>query len=51
MLSKIYVQRLKEDQKPIRKTCCPWIRKNTDRGKFEKMMFINQKLFTKNGYF
>ena len=48
---KITVQSLKEDQKPIRKTCCQWIRKNIDRTKLERMMFTNEKIFIKNGYF
>jgi hypothetical protein len=48
---KIIVQKLKEDQKPIRKTCCQCIRKNISRSKPEKMMFTDEKLFTKNGYF
>ena len=42
---KITVQSLKEDQKPIRKTCCQWIRKNIDRSKLEKMMFADEKTF------
>jgi transposase len=48
---KINVQKLKQDQKPIRKTCCIWIRKNINRGKVEKMMFTDEKIFTRNGYF
>ena len=48
---KINVQSLKEDQKPIRKTCCQWIRKHIDRSKLERMMFTDEKIFTKNGYF
>ena len=43
---KITVQSLKEDQKPIRKTCCQWIRKNIDRTKLERMMFADEKIFT-----
>jgi hypothetical protein len=48
---KMTVQSLKEDQKPIRKTCCQWIRKNINRNKLETMMFTDEKYFTKNGYF
>ena len=32
---KITAQSLKEDQEPIRKTCCQWIRKNIDRTNLE----------------
>ena len=48
---KIIVQSLKEDQKSITKTCCQWIRKNIDRTELERLMFTDEKLFTKNGYF
>lgn len=48
---KTTVQHLKDDQKPIRKTCCQWIRKNINRNKLERMMFTDEKIFTKNGYF
>ena len=48
---KITVQSLKDDQKPIRKTCCQWIRKNIDRAKLERTMFTDKKVFTKNDYF
>ena len=48
---KITVQSLKEDQKPIRKTCYQRIRKNNDRSKLERMMFTDEKIFSKNGYF
>ncbi|CAF1221231.1 unnamed protein product [Didymodactylos carnosus] len=47
---KTTVQHLKDDQKPIRKTCCQWIRKNINRNKLERMMFTDEKIFTKNGY-
>ena len=36
---KINVQRLKQDQKSIRKSCCIWIRKNINRNKVASMMF------------
>jgi hypothetical protein len=48
---KISVQQLKEEQKPIRKTCCQWLRKNINHDKLQKMMFTDEKIFTKNGYF
>jgi hypothetical protein len=48
---KINVQRLKEDQKPIRKVCCQWIRKNISSSKVKRMMFTDEKIFTKNGFF
>lgn len=48
---KINVQKLKEDQKPIRKICCQWIRKNITRNKLQNMMFTDEKIFTRNGYF
>ena len=48
---KITAQKLKEDQKPIRKTCCQWIRKNINHNKLRIMMFTDEKIFTKNGYF
>jgi hypothetical protein len=48
---KIKVQKLKEDQKPLRKSCCIWIRKNIDRKRLERMMFTDEKIFTRNGYF
>ena len=47
---KICVQKLKDEQKPIRKTCCQWLRKNINRAKLERMMFTDEKIFTKNGY-
>ncbi|CAF3689023.1 unnamed protein product [Rotaria socialis] len=47
---KINVQKLKQDQKPIRKQCCTYIRKNIDRRKAENMMVTDEKIFTKNGY-
>ena len=48
---KINVQKLIEDQQQIRKTCCTWIRKNINNEKFRRMMFSNEKIFTRNGYF
>ena len=48
---KITAQKLKDDQKPIRKTCCQWIRKNINHNKLKIMMFTDEKIFTKNGYF
>ena len=48
---KIIGQKLKENQQPIRKTCCQWIRKNINHDKLKIMMFTDEKIFTKNGYF
>jgi transposase len=48
---KITVQHLKDNQIPIRKSCCQWIRKNISRYKLERMMFTDEKIFTKNGHF
>ncbi|CAM4847478.1 unnamed protein product [Rotaria magnacalcarata] len=48
---KINVQKLKEDQKPIRKTCCIWIRKNINNEKLRRIMSSDEKIFTRNGYF
>ena len=48
---KISVQDLKEDQKAARKSCCQWIRKNIDRSKVERLMFTDEKLLTRNGFF
>ena len=48
---KSIVQSLKEDQKSIRKTYCQWIRKNIDRSRLERVMFTDEKIFTKNDYF
>lgn len=48
---KITVQSLKDDQKPIRRTCCQWIRKNISASKVKKMMFTDEKIFTRNGFF
>lgn len=48
---KINVQKLKEDQKPLRKTCCQWLRKNINHDKLKRMMFTDEKIFTRNGYF
>ena len=45
------VQKLEEDQKHIRKTCCQRIRKNINYDKLKIMMFTDEKIFTKNGYF
>ena len=47
---KISVQGLKEDQKAARKSCCQWIRKNIDRSKEERLMFTDEKIFTRNGF-
>ena len=47
---KISVQGLKEDQKAARKSCCQWIRKNIDRSKVERLMFTDEKIFTRNGF-
>ena len=47
---KITAQKLKEDQKPTRKTCYQSIRKNINHNKLKIMMFTDEKLFTKNGY-
>ena len=41
---------LKEDQKAARKSCCQWIRKNIDRSKVERLMFTDEKIFTRNGF-
>ena len=48
---KINVQKLKEDQQQIRKTCCTWIRNNINNEKLRRIMFSDQKIFTRNGYF
>ena len=48
---KIRVQKLKIDQKRTRKTCCQWLRKNIDHDKLERIMFTDEKIFTRNGYF
>ena len=48
---KINVQSLKEEQKPIRKTCCQWIRKHISSSKVKTMMFTDEKIFTKNDFF
>lgn len=47
---KINVQKLKEDQKPIRKSCCIWICKNMNKDKVRRTMFTDEKVFTRNGY-
>ena len=47
---KISVHSLKEDQKPARKICCQWIRKNIDRSKVERLIFTNEKIFLSNGF-
>ena len=47
---KISVHGLKEDQKPARKICCQWTRKNIDRSKVERLMFTNEKIFISNGF-
>ena len=51
MLPENYSSKLIEDQKPIRETCCQWIRKNIDCSKLERMTFTDEKIFTKNDYF
>ena len=48
---KISVQGLKEDQKAARKSWCQWTRKNIDRSKAERLMFTDEKIFTRNGFF
>lgn len=48
---KVVVQHLKEDQKPLRKTCCQWIRKNINRRKVQNMMFTDENISTKNRSF
>ena len=47
---KISVHSSKEDQKPARKICFQWIRKNIDRSKVERLTFTNEKIFTSNGF-
>ena len=47
---KISVQGLKEDQKAAGKSWCQWIRKNIDRSKVERLMFTDEKIFTRNGF-
>ena len=42
---KITPQKLKENQKPIRKTCCQWIRKNINHNKLKIMMFTDEKKY------
>ena len=48
---KINIQKLKEHQQQIRRTCCTWIRKNINNDKLRRMMFSDEKIFTRNGYF
>ncbi|CAF3457314.1 unnamed protein product [Rotaria socialis] len=48
---KIKVKKLNEDQKSKRKRCCQWIRKNMGCDKTKKIMFTDEKIFTRNGYF
>ena len=48
---KITAQKLKEDQKPIRKKSCQWIRKNINHNKLKIMMLTDEKILVKNGYF
>ena len=50
-LRKTTVQNLADDQKSKRKTCCQWIRKNINNAKLHRMMFTDEKIFRKNGYF
>ena len=47
---KISVHGSKEDQKPAKKICCQWIKKNIGRSKVEQLMFTNEKIFTSNGF-
>ena len=47
---KITAQKLKANQKPMRKTCCHWIRKNINHNTL-KIMYTDEKVFTKNCYF
>ena len=47
MLSKNYRSKAKRESK----TCCQWIRKNINHNKLKIMMFTDEKIFTKNGYF
>ena len=48
---KINAKNLKQNQKPIRKPCCTWIRKNINTNKFKNLMLTDEKIFTKQGYF
>ena len=48
---KINVQNLKEDQQQMRKTCCTWIRKKINNKKLRRIMFSDEEIFTRNGYF
>ena len=38
----ITAQKLKEDQKPIRKTCCQWIKKNINHNQLKIVMFTDE---------
>ena len=44
-------KKLKEDEQQVRKTCCTWIRKKINNEKLRRMMFSDEKILTKNGYF
>ena len=48
---KITVQNLKEEQKPARRTCCQWIRRNISASKVREMIFTDEKIFKRNGFF
>ena len=47
---KTKVQKLKPDHKSKRKSCCTWMRKNINIQDFQRFMFIDEKIFTNNGY-
>ena len=44
------VQTLKDHQQLLRKQCCFWIRKQFRREDSHRMMFTDEKFFTRNGY-
>ena len=44
------VQTLKDHQQLLRKQCCFWIRKKFRREDSHRMMFTDEKLFTRNEY-
>lgn len=48
---KIKVQKLAFGHDAKRKQCCTWIRKNFSKARVHKMMFTDEKIFTRNGYF
>ena len=47
---KIIALKLKKGPKTY-KTCCQWIRKNINHNKLKIMMFTDEKILTKHGYF